>query len=124
MGLSLARLDIKIAQPLLTLTNDATFDERLAAIIRDQSVATLVVGLPRGLEGQDTAQTATVKRFAAEHLSMYHIVFQDEALTSKLAEAELARKQLRYTKEQVDALAACYILGDYLEQLIQEEGRS
>lgn len=124
MGLALARLDIKIAQPLLTLTNDATFDERLAAIIREQSVTTVVVGLPRGLEGQDTAQTATVKRFAAEHLSTYHTVFQDEALTSKLAEAELARKQLRYTKEQVDALAACYILGDYLEQLIQEEGRS
>lgn len=48
MGLALARLDIKIAQPLLTLTNDATFDERLAAIIREQSVTTVVVGLPAG----------------------------------------------------------------------------
>jgi putative Holliday junction resolvase len=118
VGVALARLDIKISRPHTTLQNDDTFDEQLKLLIKDNNVGTIVVGLPRGLEGQETAQTSYVKQFATDHLAGYTIAFQDEALTSKLAESELAKRKVRYTKEEVDALAACFILRDYLEQHI------
>ncbi|MCW1908510.1 MAG: Holliday junction resolvase RuvX [Candidatus Saccharibacteria bacterium] len=118
IGVALARLDIKISRPHTTLQNDATFDERLKELMAENGVSTIVVGLPRGLEGQETEQTAYVKQFALDHLADYTTVFQDEALTSKLAESELAKSGVSYTKEEVDALAACFILRDYLEQHI------
>ena len=42
------------------------------------------------------------------------IELQDEALTSVLAEKELASRRSSYKKADIDALAATYILEDYL----------
>jgi RNase H-fold protein (predicted Holliday junction resolvase) len=44
------------------------------------------------------------------------VVFQDEALTSRKAESELNKRGKPYAKGDVDALAATYILEDYLTQ--------
>lgn len=116
IGVALARSDVRIASPLKTLPNRPEIYEDVAALVREQGATAVVVGWPRGLEGQTTDQTKIVEAFV-EHLRQtvgVPVYLQDEALTSRKAEAELQHRKKPFTKEEVDALAATYILEDYL----------
>lgn len=118
IGVAIASAEAGLARPLATLPNDAGFLEALRQIVLQEQVGTLVVGLPRGLEGQATAQTAYAEAFAGTlraHLGL-PVVFQDEAVTSAQAEAELRARGTRYNKEDIDALSATYILEDFLAE--------
>ena len=85
----------------------------------EDGVATIVVGLPRRLDGTDTELTAHVSAFANELGRITHlpIVLQDERLTSREAESRLAvtEKDWRVRKRRLDATAAAIILQDYLD---------
>ncbi len=120
IGVATARADVRIASPLTTLEHGADILEQIVKLANDHEVDTIVVGLPRGLNGQTTEQTKLVERFAAQlkNASGKTIVLQDEALTSVKAEIELAARkaQTGYNKSDVDALAATYILEDYLNE--------
>lgn len=115
MGLARATSEAKIATPLKTLQNTDQLLSDITEVAQSEAVELLVVGLPRGLEGQETAQTSLVRAFAKE-VAKYTglpIELQDEALTSQEAE-----KQLKQSKKgDVDSLAAAIILDDYLETL-------
>ena len=117
IGLAIARGGTQFAVPLTTLANALTFADTLQEIIEQESVAQLVIGLPRGLDGQATKQTGYVRDFAAAlgQTVKLPVTFQDEALTSHKAEEELKARKKGYTKEDVDALSATYILEDYLQ---------
>jgi putative Holliday junction resolvase len=90
---------------------------RLAA--EDDGVSSIVVGLPRHLDGSASAMTARVTTFAAElgRLTRLPVTLQDERLTSREAESRLAitDKDWRTRKERLDAAAAAVILQDYLD---------
>ncbi len=118
IGVAIASLSLRFARPLTTLGNDDQFFERLAHVIDAEAVGVLVVGLPRGLDGQETVQTQYVRDFATrlKAQTSLPIHFQDEALTSAKAKAELQARGKIYQKGDVDALAATYILDDYLTQ--------
>lgn len=118
IGVAVASLGLRFARPLTTLDNDNQFFERLAHVIDAEAVSVLVIGLPRGLEGQETAQTQYVRDFVDRLKARTNlpIHFQDEALTSAKAKAELRSRGKIYQKGDVDALAATYILDDYLMQ--------
>ena len=121
IGVAVARSDVKIAQPLTTLQNDEQIFQNLAQIIQDQGVQEMVVGLPRGMNGQDTEQTSFTENFI-EKLRVQVSVpirWQDEALTSQKAEQELASRKKPYAKGDVDALAATYILEDYIAEHVR-----
>lgn len=85
----------------------------------DDGVTTVVVGLPRRLDGSATAMTRRVSAFAAElgRMVPLPIVLQDERLTSHEAESRLAltEKDWRVRKRSLDAAAAAIILQDYLD---------
>lgn len=118
IGVAIASLSFKLPRPLCTLMNDDTFLKRLNDLIKTEAIGVLVVGLPRGLEGQETGQTKYVRDFVDQlktHIDL-PINFQDEALTSTWAEAELTARGKIYQKGDIDALAATYILEDYLIQ--------
>ena len=85
----------------------------------ERQVGQLVVGLPRNLNGQETAQTKAVQSFVEglQAVVRLPIAWQDEAVTSRQAEAELNRRGKPYERGDIDALAACYILDDYLRTL-------
>lgn len=90
---------------------------RLAA--EDDGVGTLVVGLPKRLDGSPSDMTARVEAFAAalhEHTRL-PVILQDERLSSREAESRLAlrEKNWRVRKEKLDAAAAAVILQDYLD---------
>ena len=85
----------------------------------EDGVATIVVGLPRRLDGSNTELTARVSAFASElgRITQLPIVLQDERLTSREAESRLAvtEKDWRVRKRRLDAAAAAIILQDYLD---------
>jgi len=118
IGVSLARGDVRIAQPLLTLENNEHTMDAIRELIQIHEVQGVVVGLPRGMNGQDTEQTKFSEAFAEQLEKALNIpvIRQDEALTSQKAEAELVARKKPFAKADVDALAATYILEDYLNE--------
>jgi putative Holliday junction resolvase len=123
VGVSVTSLAARLPRPLITLLRDDTFFPALENIVEVEEVRTIVVGFPRGLHGQHTAQTQAIEDFTVElrqHFAL-PIHYQDEALTSKHAEAELRARGRLYDKGDIDALAATYILEDFLSELRQKE---
>lgn len=116
VGLAVANLESKLPRPLTTLERGKGFFDELQAVINSEGATVLVVGLPRNLDGEATAQTRTTQEFVAELQRQVSlpVELQDEALTSKQAEAELKARGKTYAKEDIDALAATYLLEDYL----------
>lgn len=90
--------------------------DRLREIIAEFDPNLLVLGYPRNQNGEATAQTRYVEEFShrLEPLKI-PIEFQDESLTSVLAEQYLKNQKKHYTKADIDAHAAAIILGDFLE---------
>ena len=91
---------------------------RLAA--EEDGLASLVVGLPRRLDGSPNDMTPRVQAFAAAVGARIAVpvILQDERLTSREAESRLAlrEKDWRERKKQIDAAAAAIILQDYLDE--------
>ncbi len=116
IGVARATTFAGIASPLTFLNNTDSVIDQIKQLVQNEQAVALVVGLPRGLDGQETDQTRTVQTFAAtlKQNVTVPMFWQDEALTSKQAETELEAKGKPFTKGDVDALAACYILQDYL----------
>jgi len=116
IGMATASVAARLPAPSDTLKTSDDSPQEIADYIEQNHVKALVIGLPRGLDGQETAQTGIVRAFGAK-MAIYTtipIFYQDEALTSHKALAELQDRGVRYTKEDVDALAATYILSDFL----------
>jgi len=116
IGVAIAHLTSRLPEPWGVIARDDSSIEAIKALAAEQHAIALVVGLPRGMEGQETAQTRQVRQFVNELKKTLRlpIYMQDEALTSIKAEEELRNKGIRYTKEAVDELAATYILTDFL----------
>lgn len=118
IGLARASSIARLASPLKTIANDDQVVETLRTICAEESVSQLVVGLPRGLDGQSTAQTRYAEDFAhmlADNLKL-PLKLQDEAVTSRKAEEELAARGKQFAKGDIDSLSAVYILEDYLNE--------
>ena len=100
---------------VITMVSDEI--ARLSA--EDDPVSSIIVGLPKRLDGSPNDMTPRVERFAADlgRRSGLPVVLQDERLTSREAESRLAvrEKDWRVRKQRLDAAAAAIILQDYLD---------
>ena len=128
IGLAVSDPSGTLARPLSVITVaslDVTAIAALTAQVRalqdeDDGIGSLVVGLPRRLDGRPTDMTARVETFGrrlAEACGL-PVHFQDERLSSHEAEARLAirEKDWRVRKQQLDAMSAAVILQDYLDE--------
>lgn len=116
IGVAVADMAVKIAVPFETVDVDGTEIETIAKIIVSEQADVVVVGYPRNQSGEVTAQTTYVEEFSKKLQDLApSIVFQDESLTSVIAEQRLASYNRPYTKADIDAQAAAIILQDYLE---------
>jgi putative Holliday junction resolvase len=114
------RIGVALADALAKLPHPLTTIERSIKELSERyGVVKLIVGQPRGLNGQDTAQTEQTLQFVEQLKSQINIPIQlqDEALTSVMAETELSGRKSAYKKADIDALAATYILEDYLASI-------
>ena len=91
---------------------------QISDLIKANQISELIIGLPRGLNGQETEQTKKIRKFNDEISSILNIpIFLiDEAGTSVQAKEELESRKKAYSKSDVDSLAASYILEDYLNE--------
>lgn len=116
IGVAKAVAPVKIAVPVTTLVVDGTELHQLEKIIASENAEVIVVGYPRNQSGEATAQTVYAEAFAASIESFVSsIQFQDESLTSVMAEDQLKSDGRPYEKADIDARAAVLILQDYLE---------
>jgi putative Holliday junction resolvase len=101
--------------------------ERFGRIIAEQDVTLVVMGLPITLAGEEGQRAAWVRDYAAgfqQHLTI-PLVFWDESLTTKEAEASLRAqgKRGKKIKERVDAVAAAFILESFLTAERQKKAK-
>ena len=117
IGLAMANSISKLPSPVTTLPNDQDFLVELNKLIAENQINELVVGLPKSLEGNDTDQTIWLREFYENLKTKLDIPIhlENEALSSVRAETELKNIGRVYSKEDVDALAACFILDDFIK---------
>lgn len=110
----------RIAQPLTTIRSDDAVADHLGRIIRDNGISELVVGRPRNQSGHETNQTQQVQAFAGQVLRSLGLPvhWQDESVTSVIAEERLKARKKPYSRGDIDAEAASIILQDFLEQAL------
>lgn len=117
IGVALGDDGVRLAFPYETIEVDGGEIVRIAELAIAERADVIVVGYPRNQSGEATAQTAYVEEFVKQLGDLdAPIVFQDESLTSVLAEQRLQSYKKPYSKGDIDALAAAIILQDYLEQ--------
>jgi putative holliday junction resolvase len=120
IGLALGSEAAKLATPLDTIEASEGLTDQLGDIVTANDVGRIVIGLPRNLEGEDTAQTAAAREFAAllESSLGLPVTLQDEALTSQEAADRLkSRYPGKIEPGLIDREAAAIILQDYFNSL-------
>ena len=120
IGVATADDAVRIAIPYDTIgMNEETFRADIVNLLAETGADVLVVGYPRNQSGDPTAQTKYVEKMITQLDDIdTDIDYQDESLTSVLAEQRIVARRETLTKEAIDKEAATIILQDYLEQRI------
>lgn len=110
-----------IASPLDTLViqTEKEFLAELEEIIKNHDVEAIVLGLPIGMSGNETKQTAHVKSFSEKLIPFgLPIHFEDERLSSVSAKKSLHMKNIKtgHAKGLVDKVAASILLQQFLDK--------
>lgn len=110
VGIARGNSMAKLAEPLITASAEQAIKE-VKKLASQNSVTAVVVGKPRSLEGNETAQTEAVNQWvkAARAEIALPFYWQDESLTSR--QAETAKPQPAGS----DAVAAAIFLQDFLD---------
>lgn len=129
-------IGVAVSDPLLITAQGIMTIERVGIkkdttkvmeLIKEHNCDTVVVGLPKKLDGTDSIQTEKVYEFKerlenklrSSGMADIKIVYQDERLTTVMAErvlieADVSRKG---RKKVIDKQAAVLILQSYLDSL-------
>ena len=123
IGIALSDLTRTIANGYENYTRRNEHDDiqHLLDIAQNNNVQLVVFGLPFNMDGTDSNQTIKTREFAQllENETKLKVVFQDERLTSKIAERVLIDSDMSRNKRKnvLDKLSATIILQDYLNQI-------
>jgi putative Holliday junction resolvase len=120
IGVARAYIQTLFPQPFAEVHHDSGTISQLKSLFDQEHAIALVVGLPRSLDSHETGQTQAVRDFVhkLKEIITLPLYYQDEAGTSKKAQAELSasKTKRRGPSASIDALAATYILEDFIEQ--------
>jgi putative Holliday junction resolvase len=116
IGLAVANSTNLLSTPLKTLTFSGSVNEEISELIKANEIDVLVVGLPKNLNDEDTDQTRFVRSFTdkLQKTVKIPINYENEALSSARAKKTLEQSKKPYQKSDIDSLAACFILDDYM----------
>lgn len=121
IGVALSDPTQTLARSLLVLyrRSDREALERVAALVREQSVERVVVGYPLSLGGDVGPQAERVKRFARALAQVLEVPVEmwDERYSTVDAERILREQGVggRKRRRRIDATAAAVILQSYLD---------
>ena len=114
IGVALVNTIARLPRPLAILSNDQGIYRKIKQIVEQENVSKLIVGLPRNMSGEETAQSKFTRQFASQLAKDVNVEinFADESLSSKrVAESNYKKDPSGY----LDSIAACFILEEYLE---------
>ncbi|MBL4808180.1 MAG: Holliday junction resolvase RuvX [Rhodobacteraceae bacterium] len=123
IGVAISDLTRTVATPQETIrrTKFGKDAEALLAIIKDRSIAGIVLGLPFNMDGSEGPRCQSTRAFARNlgRLTDLPITFWDERLSTvaaerALLEADTSRKR---RAEVIDHVAASYILQGALDRI-------
>lgn len=113
IGVARVNMMARLPEPLDIIETESA-EPMIRQLVAGHDIDAVVVGLPRGLDGQETEQTAWTRSWAKSlrkslALPMF---WQDEALTSELAKQYI--NQHKIPPHLLDAVAACIVLNDFM----------
>lgn len=114
IGVARVHVIAKIPEPLPSFNNDQDFANKLLELLKVQNCNLVVVGVPRNMSGEETAQSAKIRKFIDDlkpYFEGVDFVFSDESLSSVRADDYLKNSKAEVSQ---DSVAACYILQEYL----------
>jgi len=116
IGLAIASEEVKIASPfrILAVNNFQKTLQEIKQIIEEENITQLVLGKPKNLNGSDKEIVAYDKFVGQMQQFNLPIFFIDERMSTKLAKRW--QRDLGEVNGQDDALAACAILQNFLQQ--------
>lgn len=122
------RTGIAVSDPLQIIANGLTTVETsklfefLEDYLKKEEVESIIVGLPKQMNGQPSENMKRIEPFVNRLKKLYpktNIEYFDERFTSKLAHQAMIdgglKKQDRRNKELVDEISATIILQGYME---------
>ncbi|MBY0520917.1 MAG: Holliday junction resolvase RuvX [Sphingomonas sp.] len=123
IGTALADAGWSFASPaLLVRRTKFTVDKAaLVALMTQQSVVGIVIGLPLNLDGSDSPRTQSTRAFARNMGDLgLPILLWDERWSTQAVERQMIAEDLSRAKraERVDKLAASYILQGAIDALM------
>ena len=118
-GVAISNEVSSICSPLDYIKSDDNLVSKISELINDHSIDTLVIGLPKLLNGREGERAKYSRIIKKELVNIYEslsIVLWDERLTTKQAEKYLREttKKKDKIKENIDSLSAVLILENYL----------
>jgi putative holliday junction resolvase len=118
VGVARIHRRVMIAEPLAVLQNDTSLVENIRKLVSTYGSQAVVVGLPRNMSGEKTAQSQYVENISAQLMREIELpfIFQDETLSTVAATERMKSLSKRAAKRQKlgdDAYAAAVILEDY-----------
>ncbi len=137
IGVAKVDSSTRIAVPVGYIEVNGSEWQEIARIARINGATYFVIGLPRSNEGNETKQSAYARQFGktlVEKVPGARVRFQDESLTSVMAEDRLkgssrtkkkaAKKGGKgYERGDIDAEAATIILQDFIETFKEPEAK-
>lgn len=120
IGLALSDDLGMLAHPLETVkTKEGNPIKHIAAVVEREKTATVVIGLPRNMNGTYGPAAEKAKEFAAklQALTPCAVKFWDERLTTVAAQKQLheAGRNVKNSRAVIDQAAAVLILQGYLD---------
>lgn len=118
IGVAKVDSEVKIAVPVGFVEVDGLEWQKISSIARINHTNLFVLGLPRNNQGEETKQSLFVRNFAKtliEKIPGARVRFQDESLTSVVAEERLKKRKKGYQKGDIDTEAATIILQDFVD---------
>lgn len=121
IGLALSDPMPMIASPLKTILVNSNQDaiNAILDIVKEYDIVLVVIGLPIGMKGNETAQTKHVQKFADDLIENgIKVAVQDERLTSVSAKKSIIEQNKKPSKEKglVDQIAAAILLQQYIDK--------
>ncbi len=126
VGIAVCDEEGLIASPLTVLQRASKAQDfaRLAQLVRQQEVGLLVVGHPLNEDGSAGPQARRIERYAEalqealrrEGLDLPMVLWDESFSTQRAQEAMIASgRKARARRARIDAVAAAFILQDYVQ---------
>ena len=113
IGLAIGDDEVRLASPFMIIKNSETLFKDINALVEDESIDKIVVGLPEGLEGQQSDQYRKVIVFLHDLREQATVPVLEE---NEVLSTSAAKTLSQGSKKADDDVAAMVILQSFLDK--------